>query len=484
MKIKFRGEVLTTAPKNQKNKWIIWGIITIIVLIIGFGFYVFVNRNRISPTSNTQNTNSFQANNIKQFNDAELDIAFSFPKTWGNVQRSTTAHINSVPFDLQHQFNFNQNSSVIAEANYLGEPDVFKQHADYDKALKEKNNPTEEFCKANLEYGSPSDSQNPNQPHSSFRQNGIYDYGVCDNKTIYFIKAQKKGNPSKYLTLDKQGSAKIEISKTYVIKTGNPAYSPLEITVKLPELASNDYAEVQWGIGGGPEKLKSYNYITYPDKEAIDNAVKNFESSDLNRELEQLVNSFSVKTVSEQDADNFIENYFRAKSQFSNDKLGVKFEYPSILPEPVLGQDEKSISIDGFGVIEVISRQNAVAIEKSAAECEGMCFGPSITANEWDLHLNILTKGVIDKEKCKDCESIATIGNNNFLVLFQGGAGYSGHPGKRYITYQKGKRYEFNGFQNSFTLGTGFSLAEFDKMSDESVMQKIVKDIIVSVSFD
>ena len=75
------------------------------------------------------------------------------------------------------------------------------------------------------------------------------------------------------------------------------------------------------------------------------------------------------------------------------------------------------------------------------------------------------------------------MGNNKFLVLFQGSTGYAGYPGKRYITYQKGRRYEFYGFQNEFILGTGFTLAEFDRMSEESVMQKVVKDIITSVAF-
>jgi len=437
----------------------------------------------MSQSLNTQNAGTPQTENIKQFNDAELGVSFSFPKTWGDVQKSTTAHISSVPFDLQHQFNFSQNSSIIAEVNYLGEPDVFRQHADYDKALKEKNDPTEEFCKPNLEYSSPYDDSNPvgsnqpHRPHSSFRQNGTYDYGVCKDEIISFVKAVKE-------------NGKIKVSKTYVIMTGNQSYSPLEISYKI-ELDSNDY----WDGGatfymgaqfeGTPRtEYKNFNTITYEDKDLIDNAIKSFQNSELNKELEQLVNSLSVKIVSEQDANNFIENYFKPKSQYSSDKIGVKFEYPSILPEPVLGKDEKSISIDGFELIKVILRQGAVAEEKSAAECEGMCFGPSITADQWDLHFDILTKGIIDKEKCKDCESIVTIGNNKFLVLFQGGAGYSGHPGKRYIIYQKGKRYEFNGFQNSFTLSTGFTLSEFDKMSDKSIMQKTVKNIIGSVSFN
>ena len=150
----------------------------------------------------------------------------------------------------------------------------------------------------------------------------------------------------------------------------------------------------------------------------------------------------------------------------------------------MLEENERSISIDDFEIVEVISRQDAANIEKSAAECEGMCFGPSITVEEWDLHLDILIKNIIDKEECSECVSITTMGNNKFLVLFQGKAGYSGHPGKRYITYQNGKRFEFNGFQNLFTLGTEFTLAEFNMMSEESLMQKIIKDIIVSTSFN
>jgi hypothetical protein len=466
--------------ENKKRKWIILGVASIVLLIlIGFSFYLFENKNLHSIS--IQNTNRFQADNTQQFNDGELGVTFYFPPNWGDVQKSTTAHVESSPFDIQHQFNFSQNSSVIITANYLGEPDVFRQHAYYDKASKEKNNLAGEFCKANLEHEESGDNQDPNQPHSSFRQNGIYDYGVCNNKTIYFIKAQKVGNPSGLLTLNKQGNAKIKISKTYVIETGNLTYSPLEITVNLLELSSNDYAEFQWA---GTEKRKSYSFITYPDKEAIDNAVKNFQNNELNKEVEQLVNSLSAKAVLVQDANNFIESYFKPKSPYSNDKMGIKFDYPSILPEPVLSKDEKSIYLDRFELVKVISRQDAVDIEKAATECTGMCFGSSITADEWDSNLAILTKGIIDKEKCRDCESIETVGNNKFLVLFWGKSGYGGHPGKRYISYQNGKRYEFNGFQNGFMLGTSFSLSEFNKMSDESIMQNVVKNIIGSVGFN
>lgn len=417
------------------------------------------------------------------FIDEELGVSFSYPQAWGDVQKISTPHIRSTPFDLDHKFIFSANSSVTASANYLGEPDKFREHADYEKAMAENKNPRASFCVENLEYLAPSDNQNPTQSHTSFRQNSIYNYGACDKKLVSFITARKLSEPSGLVELDKRGSSKIEISKTYVIKSGNQLYSALKIIVNLPKLNSSDYCEVPWGISGGPSKLKSLNCITYADKEAIENAVKDFQNSELRKEVDQLIYSISAKSITKQDADSFIANYFKTKSTYSSDKLGIRFSYPSIFPAPDLEQNEKSVTIDGFEIVNMLSRQDAVDIEKSATDCEGMCFGPSITANEWDLHLDILTKNLIDKEKCKDCIAITTIGNSEFLVLFQAGAGYSGHPSKRYITYQKGKRYEFNGFQNMFTLGTSFTLSEFDKMSEESVMQKIIKDIIASAEF-
>lgn len=468
---------------EPKNKLTVLGSAAVIVLVLAAGLYFFLAKNNQAPSNSTQNTPTPQIGAIKQFSDTELGVSFSYPQVWGDIQKITTPHIRSTPFDLDHKFNFAANPSVTISVNYLGEPEKFREHADYEKALAEKKNPRASFCTENLEYLAPSDNQNPSQPHSSFRQNSIYSYGACDEKLTSFITARKVSDPSGLVDLDKQGSSKIEISKTYVIESGNQLYSALKIVVNLPNLNSSDYCEVPWGIGGGPSKLKSFHCITYPDKEAIESAIKDFQNSELNKETTQMINSIFVKSIAKQDADNFIANYFKTKSSYSNDKLGIKFDYPSILPTPILGQNEKSITIEGFEIVEVLSRQDAVDIEKSAADCDGMCFGPSITASEWDLHLDILTKKLIDKEKCKDCISITTIGNNKFLMLFQAGAGYSGHPGKRYITYQKGKRCEFNGFQNSFTLGTGFTLAEFDKMSEESGMQKVIKDIIAGVVF-
>src|SRR3989344_501587 len=433
-----------TPTPEPKNKLAIFGSVAVIILVLATGLYFFLTKNNQAPVNSIQNTPTPQIGAIKQFGDAELGVSFSFPQTWGEIKKITTPHIRSTPFDLDHNFNFGANSSVMVNVNYLGEPEIFRQHYNYEVALKEKANPRGSFCGNNLEYEAPSDNQNPNQPHSSFRQNAIYAYGTCDEKTISYITARKISDPAGLVDLNKQGSSKIEISKTYIIESGNQFYSSLKITVKLPDLNSSDYCEVKWGIGDGPDKLKSFSCVTYPDKEAIERAVNDFKNTALNQEVTQLINSISVKSITKQDADNFVANYFKTKSSYSNDKLSIKFDYPSILPTPILGQNEKSVTIEGFEIGEALSRQDAVGIEKSAAECEGMCFGPFITASEWDLHLDILTKNLIDKEKCKGCVSITTIGNNKFLVLFQAGAGYSGHPGKRYITYQKGKRYEFN----------------------------------------
>lgn len=477
---------------KPKNKLVVLVSIAVIVLVLAISLYFFLQKNNLVSVNYRQNTSSSQIETIKQFSDTELGVSFSYPQTWGDIQKIITAHIKSEPFDLIHEFNFSQNPFVTISVNYIGEPNLFRQHDDYSTSILERTDPRGVFCKSELETGyDVPKNKNPGQLHSPFRRFGFHSFGVCDEKIISFITVNKVSDSGKSVNLDRQGSLKIEMSKTYVVEVGNQSYSPLKIAFKLPNLISNDYCDHDYDSSDKPPgSIKNFKCITYQDKEKIDRTLNDFNNGELNKEIIQFINSIFVESVAKQEAENFVENYFKTKSIYLNDNLGIKFSYPSILPVPILTQKNGTyITIDGFNIMEATSRQDATEEEKSAEtasnsnECVHCFYNPSVTTSEWDLHLDMLTKNTIDKEKCEDCISITTIGSNKFLVTFQSGVGYTGYAGKRYITYQKGKRYVFNGFPKSTTLSIGFDLTELDKLGQESAMQKVIMDIIASVQF-
>jgi hypothetical protein len=449
---------------------IIISVIIILILIAG-GIWWYEMHKPSIPAPATQSA-------LKTFSDDELGLTFSYQSALGDVEQSTTANIDYGVVNLQHQFSFTNASSVSMAIYYLG-PSNENYEGNYDyKSTYPTSSQT--FC----DYG-PSDFTYDNQtsslPHSAFRENGGTDYyggaignnsslnesdgyiyGTCEGNIVSYVHAEKLAVGGDVPLDAPQETNPIDVSKTYIIKTGNQYYSFLSLTVQLPTIMSGDYCILEPGDG-----YKTFDCITYPEKAEIENEVNSFATSSLASEIDQIIASISVTNVAPSDATAMAENYFIPQTSYQNPTLGVAFNYPSILPAPTSSNGTINISTDSgsqINLLNIYSRQDAADEENLAAQCQGECYGPAITTAQWDRDLQILNQGTFSTTTCDDCIGIQTLGANTYLVLNT----YSGKMGfatNEYVTYHNNIRYEFNVPIN------------------DDLVTDVVKKIIASASF-
>jgi hypothetical protein len=456
------------------KKWIAIVLIAVVLAVLSlYGFHRWFLKEAITDQSNLSGVTSAAAPAfpaglpLNQFHDEELGISFSYPAAWGSVGKKTSSSIAYGEFDLQNIFSFSSEPSVSFSIDYVGSSTWSQSNYpsyQFGQALQYRAD-SQKLCGYRLDQvgASPQDDESPNQPHTSFRQNGTYSRGVCGNGIVAFITASKQGAGG-WTDSDRAQSSSVPISKTYAVQTGNPYYSLLSMTVTLPALHSDDYCLDD--IAGPYFGYKSYSCMTYSDKTAIDGAVSQLEASELGNEIGATILSVTTTTVPEADAKQYAQRYFDAQSVYANPALGIRFDYPSILPPPVMlvTSTVKELAIGKTEFLEIASRDDAAAEEAAASQCEGMCFGPLATVSGWDRYANILKNGSLTKADCPECKATQNIGAYQYLVT-GGTSAFMGYPVKNFITHSGGNEYRFT------------------EPSGEDLIQYVIGKIVKSVSY-
>ncbi len=437
------------APQNffERNKSLLAIGLFVLILLVISGVYFL----RAQPLT------------TKQFSDPELGISFSYPKNWGGVKKETTSwekeikdgnyvYVNS-SFDLIHSISFTNNSSVVLKVNALAEPDLFMTgYGEYETAAEVRDNPREQICKSYLRR----DRSTGKGTDSSLTS--IYGYGVCTDDQIAFVEAEKRSD------------TKINLTKIYVIKLENPYYPFLEIQVVLPALDST-------------KDDRCSHCMSKDDKTRSELAFDNFETDELNLKIKNLLSTLKINVVSQTEASQTLENYFKEKTSYTNKELGISFDYPKILPAPQYDPNTQRLQIEDYPVLELSTRADVEAAERRVMDYDG---GPPIiiemTPQEYDMQKQLFETAEIGPvNNCKDYCEVVKIGNNKFLMVFNEGHPPYGQTSKKYIAYKNNLRYEFNSFFSQ-TITTA-NLKDFEAAEKKSLMTKVLKDMLISLNF-
>lgn len=429
---------------NYKKRWVfLLCPILFLLLILGGVFYLYP----------------------KNYLDEELGVSFKIPIGWGNVNVKDSYSFTGLSKEITFS-NRPEVKLVAASKNYLY-PMWFESRG----FLPPKEDP-QLFCKRyqNFLGASPSRERNTNG-EDIFRQNGSYNYGECDiyppfvnvsSKVDSFDGSGTRGwidiNDSKVIL------SNINLSRSIFYKLDNGVYPSLTLLVDLPGIKSNGFCV--WSTDLGREEgdyylLKESSCVNFKEKDQIEKAFTEFETSKLATEVISFASKINIRQSNSNKVREIYENRFKDTKNFTSADIGVSFTYPKVLEGVVYDEKSRELNFQDNHEIysfrmEVSSKEDMINAEKEREQnCTELCgFPPWIDSDGWQKESDFISSNLVGEINCPKYEDsiagfygdycrIDNINGDKALVRYYKGHITEGVVRKEYVFYTpKGKRLD------------------------------------------
>lgn len=470
----------------QDNKSpLIMSLVLLLLLVVGIVYFLDKKQAQQTSTSPT-NERVTQAPVVqsRNFSDDELGISFQIPETWGNAL-------------VKNDFSSTQ---ILREITFSNQPNIklvsFTKHrlypANFEKEGILSGTDIKASCEAQKKYLDGGGEPITSNDQDIFKQNGAYHFGNCDtNPTLLNISQKMPSQDGSWIPLNDPRpniTSPIELSRNYSWGLQNNIYGALTLKVDISDIQSGDFCIIQFHYGGNDYRTlkKLSGCINHKEKKIIEDAFKDFDSTQLNKEVNSLVTS--LQTYYANKAVSIYENYFKDKAMFTDNNLGISFKYPSVFGEPKYDLSKKILKFpndenDALR-IEVNTLADIVQVEERAAECEDHCFGALTSQDRWKQEKDILVQSPLGQFQCsfggKYCE-IANVGNTKMLIRYHNEWPRTEGIGKEYAFYVGDKRFDL--LTNSYGIFTS-DLAEYKNFENSDFTLKLVREIIESLKIE
>lgn len=439
-----------------KKIFIIGLIASITVIIGGFLLGFLINKKQGSLSSQIQSSN---------FKDDELGISFQIPKSWGNA----VVKNKFLSPDIFKEISFSNQPNIKLISNTKNAEDEDIENKFYSSADL-ANAYIKSFCKAQYDDSLGSGELKTIKPDGQdvFRGSGKYSFGDCVANPPFLNIAKKISKSIAWFPIDNSeiSTSTIKLSKNFFWGLQNQIYKSLALKMDFPDIKSDEACTKFFSS----VLLKSFACINHKEKDLIEASFADFDSTQLSKEINSLVNSLQIYYADK--AVSLYENYFKEKVVFSDAGLEISFNYPSVFGQPEFKSNTLSFSNVNSETffMTIIDITDAAQIEKEAAdECEknleegSRCFGPLITQKIWKRDRDVLAQSDLRQIQCPFsdgyCE-IVNINNKKMLIFHE-------RPQSRiteeYVFYVNDKRFSV-------------STSEYRKLA-----LKLVREIIESI---
>jgi hypothetical protein len=203
--------------------------------------------------------------------------------------------------------------------------------------------------------------------------------------------------------------------------------------------------------------MKHFSCINYQEKEQIEKAFKDFENTELAKEIALFMNTLKITSATE--ARKKYENRFVEKAVFVDENLGISFVYPKVLGSPIYDEKTRELKFEPYFTqsfkIKISTKQDIINDEKEhQKECEIYCYPLDVDLHHFEAEYESIVKQPVGEIDCpiggnswsayegQRCE-IINIDNQKALVRYYYGWSTEGTVTKKYVMYSgDGKRFD------------------------------------------
>jgi hypothetical protein len=438
---------------SKKHKRIILIVFGLLVILIVFGFYWNISK-KFQKIPKPQ---------LRTFQDDELGISFQIPEGWGEPV-------------LKDSYSF---TSVLREISFTNRPQVrLITHTPgysygqwfYKRGIAYSGDPQVDCSDVvRAQEWSGWDEHNTNG-ENVFRYAGMYAYGDCSTSTPYLYIAHKEPLPSKDFeeAIDindpRVFPSKIKCSKNFYYKLLNEIYPALTISIEVAEIQSDSFCIERWvNVYEGERFMKHFSCINYQEKEQIEKAFKDFENTELAKEIALFMNTLKITSATK--ARKKYENRFVEKAVFVDENLGISFVYPKVLGSPIYDEKTRELKFEPYFTqsfkIKISTKQDIINDEKEhQKECEIYCYPLDVDLHRFEAEYESIVKQPVGEIDCpiggnswsayegQRCE-IINIDNQKVLVRYYYGWSTERTVTKKYVMYSgDGKRFDIFIYSN------------------------------------
>lgn len=430
------------APSHKA--FVVWSALAIVALTVALSWW----DNAGGPTSLGQSDAERVA--ARLYTDDELGISFAVPERWGTPRSST-------------RYSFTQ---AIKEYTFPGESSVrlyaISEHYEslpwlQDAGLYAVGDPhvaCEAFQRIRRRPGE--EEERSSGGEDIFRPGGAYAFGNCTKYPPRINVAVKSSDAEKQTWIpveegDRPGST-IGLSHSIFFRTVNPVFKAVTLKATLPDIETDGVCLKREGIDSRESRMfKSYRCLNYAERNTIDEAFAAFGASRLADEMKTVAGTFAFRSSAGSDRE--FARRFESFVPYVSDELGLRFEYPAILPAPDYDAETREIAFSGATdrefVVRVTTKEDAVADERRSDACE-TCLRPLVDPELWRREKEIAETSPLGPVKCpatrsllgsygRACE-VQTLNGMRTLVRYYSGHTTGGKIEKNYVLYPSANR--------------------------------------------
>ena len=464
----------------KKNKFLLVLCIILLVVSVCGGIYFFSQeRSKVADNAIEKMPVQLPPVQYSTFTDDELGVSFQYPKSWGNAVVKNNFSLTHVMREII--FSNQPNVKLMAPSANVASP------ADLDKLGISSSADVKSFCESEFNYLSGGSESKNGGGEDMFRQNGAYDFGNCNTTPALLNISQKISTEGGgWIPVDdpKSITSNIELSRSYFWTLQNSIYPALTLLVDVPDISSSRFCTIQFNYGAeGYRPVKKFDCINQKEKESIEQAFKDFDTTQLVAEVGHIVSSSRIYSADKVSAT--YENYFTGKTVFSDTELGIGFSYPTIFGQPQYDANTRRLSfpndVELNFQIEVNTLAQTIQTEKESETCDGPCLGPLASSERWKKEKAMLAQGTLGQVKCLYggvyCE-IANVGTNKMLIRYFGEWPRTDGIRKEYVFYLGDKRFDI--LTHSLTAYT-HELTEYRNSEKSDLTLKLLQEIVDSI---
>jgi len=450
----------------KKNQWfLVVGLVGLFFLAINI-YLVFNVSHKQPPLQSLScpiNKPATQAplSKTNNFQDDELGILFQIPKSWGKAI-------------VKNNFSLDQ---ILREITFSNQPNVelvsLTPHWSFPSLLQQLGIATstdvKSFCENELQ---PFLNQGEPQVISKkdlFSSNGVYNFGDCAIESPFLNMAEKDESENDI--------SQISFSRNYFWPLQNTIYQALTLEVNIPYHINNSVCTAY---------AQYLPCLNYEEKNLIEIAFSNFDSSQLSKEVHTLIDSLKIYPADQ--ATLIYENHFKDKALFQDSQLGISFSYPISFGQPNYDSSTRILSFpnDQHGIlrIEINTLGDVIKVEQTPTECMAFCPIPLTSSERWKKEKDILAPGYLGSIPCSfegDYCGITKIGSTKMLVRYYNQWSITDGMRKEYAFYVGDKRFDVVTRSNGVYTQ---SLAEYQEKEKTDFTLKLFREILESIKVE
>lgn len=384
-----------------------------------------------------------------RWSDAELGVAFELPERWGEP-RSTT-HYSFTEAIKEFTFPGEPNVRIIALTPHYQEMDWLVENALF------AGEDLELFCREFLAHKREQGDDTSTGEEDVFRRGGTYANGECGRASARLDVATKRaqGHDGGWMDADapRQAKSTIDIYRSDFFALDGPVFTSLTVQVRLPAVESEGYCVRKSVLGeGGYRLLKNFSCMNYGERDDVGKALAKHASSQLERESRKIAETFESAPASGTDA--AFRDRFERKTTHESVALGIRFDYPGIMPAPGYSSSTRELAFPGDAergfVVKATTRQDAQSDAAAAAACDpnSPCLPEWVDAKLWDEELAIIKTQKTGGIACPRSGSLAggyglqcevvSINGAKAIARYYAGHTTDGRVRKEYVFYTNG----------------------------------------------